>query len=73
VQIQYVASRSSVRGMKHEDDLPIALTRRNVDGSREVVARFHSSVYAEQLVKILNAEVSLSTANRAPALRSCNS
>lgn len=46
------------RGMKHGgSDLSYLLFRRNQDGSREVVARFHASFLARQFAAVLNKEV----------------
>lgn len=45
------------RGLRLENDLPEAVIRLNADGSKEMVAMFHSRYYAEQFCDILNKEV----------------
>ena len=49
------------RGITHDNDLPWTLVRNNVESSPELVARFHSHVYAEQFVAVLNEDVAAGT------------
>jgi|HubBroStandDraft_5_1064220.scaffolds.fasta_scaffold263386_2 hypothetical protein len=56
-KIEYKVFRTAHKGMKYENDLPESVVRKNADGSLEVVGKFHSPVYAQQLAKILNEQV----------------
>jgi hypothetical protein len=57
VKNYYSVHAAQFRGITHDNDLPWTLIRNNVESGPELVARFHSNVYANQFADTLNEEV----------------